>query len=109
MPEHGDIPSVDRRSEPLMADSLRENWDWKTDWVSAPRFRQQHYQIYPGHRPGLKWSLEEVLVLFKELDDQWHVSDCAQTNTSPKCREMADARFTLSRLPGGAEVEPGNV
>jgi hypothetical protein len=109
-PERTDRPIVDPETDPIVADPLHENWYWTTGAYTASEWaRMVHYRIYPGHRPGKQWSLDELLVFLNELDDYWQISDCCREYHSKKHPENGYVRFTLKRLPQPGVKDPGNI
>jgi hypothetical protein len=91
----------------MVADPLHENWYWTTKSINE-KVRAGHFHIYPGHRPGDRWSFDELLVFLNELDDHWQIHDCPRAYQGKK-HEWAYTRFTIKRLIEAGEEDPGDI
>jgi hypothetical protein len=58
-------------------DAIPERWFWRTNPIPVRQTRRlaKSITIFPGHRPGGRWSLDDFLVFMNELNDEWEVTE----------------------------------
>jgi hypothetical protein len=66
-------------------DPVDERWFWRTNPLPAHTTGRlaKSVSIFPGHRPGGRWSLDDFLVFMNELSDEWDVLERFRPWTAP--------------------------
>jgi hypothetical protein len=58
-------------------DPTRQRWFWRTNPIPERQTGRlsRAISIFPGHRPGGRWSLDDFLVFMNEFSDEWDVTE----------------------------------